>query len=160
MEMALAHKVDKYRRITGAEERPKTLQEFIDRANAYFEYCEQNGMALTITGLALAVGFTSRVRLWEKKFDKEWGPTVERALTIIENGYERRLEFGSCAGAIFALKNMGWADKQDWTISVDQQDPLKLNTAPSAALTMHQEMLEKMKQPAIALPEGSSDAEQ
>lgn len=152
-------KIGFYRRITGAQARPMNVQEFIERADMYFEYCEKNGVMMTITGLALAVGFTARCRLWEKKFDPEWGDVVERAITIVENGYEQRLEYGSCGGAIFALKNLGWADKQDWTISVDQQDPLKLNSAPSAALTMHQEMLEKMKE-TEALPVGAADAEQ
>ncbi|MCK5608028.1 hypothetical protein KAR91_39475, partial [Candidatus Pacearchaeota archaeon] len=42
------------------------------------------------------------------------------ARLFIEVEYEEQLQHGSVIGAIFALKNMGWADKQthDHTLNV------------------------------------------
>ena len=44
----------------------------------------------------------------------EFRVSVKRAKLLIENGYEVDLrKTGNPAGSIFALKNMGWSDRQE-----------------------------------------------
>lgn len=68
----------------------------------------------TITGLTLHLGFAARQSLLDY-MDRgdEFSDMVKRAKTRVEHGYEMGLFGQSPTGAIFALKNMGWADKQD-----------------------------------------------
>jgi hypothetical protein len=85
--------------------------------NFYFKECERRKRPLTITGLAISLGFTSREALlnyektegYEKFFD-----TVKKAKLIVQNFAEEFLYSGkNVAGAIFNLKcNYGWEDKQ------------------------------------------------
>ncbi len=45
---------------------------------------------------------------------REFAHSVKRAKLLIENGYEVDLrKTGNPAGSIFALKNMGWSDRQE-----------------------------------------------
>lgn len=71
----------------------------------------------TITGLCLFLGFDSRSTFDNQaKRDDEFSYIVNRAKMVIEGRYEDRLWSdipGSATGAIFALKNMGWADKSE-----------------------------------------------
>lgn len=100
---------------TGAG-RPRIIEspeEFEARAQAYFDECEADEVALTITGLALAVGFVDRQSLYDYQARPEFSGVVKRARTIVEHDYEKRLGAGKPTGAIFALKNMGWRDKVD-----------------------------------------------
>jgi len=67
----------------------------------------------TITGLAYFLGFESRQSFYDyEKIDK-FTYTVKRARTLIEIEYETLLHSNNVAGAIFALKNFGWTDKQE-----------------------------------------------
>jgi hypothetical protein len=68
---------------------------------------------ITITGVALALGFSSVVTLYEYQKRPEFKRSVKRARTLVENAYEKRLHAHNPTGAIFALKNMGWSDRQD-----------------------------------------------
>lgn len=69
----------------------------------------------TITGLALFLGFCSRQSMYDYEANEKFTYTIKRARTFIEREYEKQLHSGSCGGAIFALKNMGWKDTQDIT---------------------------------------------
>jgi len=90
------------------------LKKAIDK---YFDMCAKEGIPLTITGLAIALDFTSRQALinyektkgYEKFFD-----TVKKAKLMVQNYAETFLFTGkTVAGAIFNLKcNYGWEDKQ------------------------------------------------
>ena len=100
-------------------EAKKHLEEFITQ---YFESCkpeydkENNIVSYnypTTTGLALYLGFASRQSLYDYKDKKEYSYIIKRAITVIESHYEERLNFQGSTGAIFALKNMGWKDKQE-----------------------------------------------
>ncbi len=42
----------------------------------------------------------------------EFTDSVRKAKLLVENQYERKLDGGKPAGAIFALKNMGWSDRR------------------------------------------------
>ena len=44
---------------------------------------------------------------------KEFSYTIKRARLLIEILYEEQLQKGSPTGAIFALKNFGWKDRQE-----------------------------------------------
>lgn len=68
---------------------------------------------ITINGLALFLGFESRQSLYDYKEKKQFSYSIKRALTKIEQQYENQLFERNPAGAIFALKNFGWRDKQE-----------------------------------------------
>lgn len=63
--------------------------------------------------MALALGFTSRGALDEYAHYDGFSHSVKRAKTYVELAYEKRLAGNAPTGAIFALKNMGWSDKQE-----------------------------------------------
>ena len=68
---------------------------------------------LTITGLAYELGFESRQSFYKYEDDPKFCYTIKRARLFIENDYEKQLQIGNTTGAIFALKNFGWTDKQE-----------------------------------------------
>ena len=67
----------------------------------------------TITGLALYLGFESRQSFYAYELKPDFSYTIKRSRLFIENEYEELLQSGNVAGAIFALKNLGWSDKQE-----------------------------------------------
>jgi hypothetical protein len=69
------------------------------------------------TNLALFLGFESRQSLTDYSKKEAFTYPLKRALTIIESIYEDGLWSSSPAGPIFALKNLGWIDKQDVNVS-------------------------------------------
>ena len=88
---------------------PERFNELVD---GYFKLCADSGEPVTLTGMVLALGLSSKGSLWEYLKYPEFKECVEVARTRIENAYEKRLiENGNPAAAIFALKNMGWTDK-------------------------------------------------
>ena len=113
---------------------PKKMQEIID---SYFEDCEgemwldDKGIPLmtnkgypiykrepkppTITGLALALGFTSRQALLNYQAKDEFVDTITRAKSRVEAYAEARLfDRDGANGAKFSLANnfKGWKEKQ------------------------------------------------
>tara|TARA_R110000751_G_C13749296_1_gene478180 strand:+ start:111 stop:497 length:387 start_codon:yes stop_codon:yes gene_type:complete len=76
--------------------------------------------AVTITGLALHLGFESRQSLHDYEKRDEFSYIIKRARLEVENSYEFQLQHGNSTGAIFALKNMSWTDKtQTENLNVD-----------------------------------------
>jgi hypothetical protein len=70
----------------------------------------------TITGLVLFLGFVSRQSLLDyAKRGDEFSDIVKRAKCRVEHGYEKALWGDTPTGAIFALKQMGWSDKQEFS---------------------------------------------
>lgn len=67
----------------------------------------------TITGLVYYIGFESRTAFYEYEKKDEFRYIIKRARLFIEKEYEEMLQVGNTVGAIFALKNMGWVDKQE-----------------------------------------------
>lgn len=65
----------------------------------------------TITGLAFYLGFKSKEQFDEFEKKARFRSTVTQARFRIMAYYESRLHYPSPAGAIFALKSMGWTDK-------------------------------------------------
>ncbi len=88
-------------------ETPDEMQDAIDK------YFIENEI-ITITGLALWLGFEDRQSLYDYEKKPEFTCIIKRARLRVENSYEMRLITSqSPTGAIFALKNMGWKDKQE-----------------------------------------------
>lgn len=122
------------------------IQEKIDR---YFEECEgkilKDGSGRpvlnkneepviygakppTITGLALALGFSSRQSLLNYKGKKEFLDTITRAYARVEQYTEERLfDRDGAAGAKFSLANNfeGWKEKQK--IEADVNSDVNIN---------------------------------
>lgn len=67
----------------------------------------------TVSGLALALGFESRQSFYDYEKNPIHSYTIRRARLAIEETYEQRLHGNTPTGAIFALKNFGWKDKQE-----------------------------------------------
>jgi DNA-binding XRE family transcriptional regulator len=87
----------------------ESLQKQID---AYFADCVAKDEPYTITGLALALD-TTRQTLINYEEKDEYLDTIKKAKTMVEQYAEKRLFTGTPTGAIFALKNFGWKDKQE-----------------------------------------------
>ena len=68
----------------------------------------------TITGLALALDFTSRADLINYEgYSEDFYYTIKKAKLKVENSYEISLRKHGRAGDMFGLKNFGWSDKQE-----------------------------------------------
>lgn len=100
------------KRKIGRPRKFESVEEFIDKAEQYFNDCETNNEPLTITGLCIALG-TTRDVLMDYQNKQEYSNTIKYYKQIIENAYEKRLINRGNSGDIFALKNFGWQDKQE-----------------------------------------------
>lgn len=68
----------------------------------------------TITGLCLFLGFESRQSFYDYEKRSGFSYSVKRAKLRIEAEYEKSMQSARNATAhIFALKNLGWSDKQE-----------------------------------------------
>ncbi len=67
----------------------------------------------TMTGLALALDFAGGRKTLIEYANKPGFSNVKKAKDRVEREYERKLSRNQVAGAIFALKNMDWSDRQD-----------------------------------------------
>lgn len=132
----------------------RTAEEMQTKIDEYFKECEgeilrdKNGepiidkwgnavivraKPLTITGLALALGFNTRQALLNYQGKEEFVDTILRAKSIVEQYAEERLyDKDGANGAKFSLANnfSGWREKQsieadvknDITISIELTD--------------------------------------
>lgn len=71
------------------------------------------GRKITVTGLALHLGFTSRQALLNYQGKEEFVDAIKEAKLRIEQYYEENLLSKNLGGAVFALKNFGWVDKTE-----------------------------------------------
>jgi len=86
-----------------------SVEELNEKITTYFNDCKDQNIKATITGLALYLGFDSRQSLYDYEKKEEFSYVIKRAKLAVENSYE----MGGTAFDIFALKNMGWKDKQE-----------------------------------------------
>jgi len=93
-------------------EKPEDLN---TKATEYFDYCQRRKVKATITGCALFLGFASRQSLYEYEARPAFKYYVQRIRLAIENSYE----LGGQTIDIFALKNLGWTDRQAIDITTD-----------------------------------------
>ena len=59
------------------------------------------------------LGFESRQSFYDYEKEGEFSYTIKKARLKIESCYEQNLHSGNPSGSIFALKNLGWSDKQE-----------------------------------------------
>lgn len=97
-------------------------EKFAVAVDEYFAAAEISESNPTWTGLALHLGFESRQSLQDYKEKDGFSYPIKKALAKIEENYEQGLFSRNPAGAIFALKNFGWKDKQE----VEQSGGLKI----------------------------------
>ena len=123
----------------------KSKEEIEAKIDAYFKECEGeilkddkgkpifdkfghsvviNQRPPTVTGLALALGFTTRLSLLNYQGKKEFMNTITRAKTMIEAYTEERLfDRDVTNGAQFSLRNnfKGWNDRQPSELDQEEQ---------------------------------------
>ncbi len=87
----------------------KSAEEAERLIDEYFDTEEQP----TWTGLALHLGFATRSSLTDYLKKPEFFPSIKKGLSRIEELYEKQLSGNKPTGAIFALKNFGWHDRQE-----------------------------------------------
>lgn len=133
----------------GAPPRYKTVEEMQEKIDAYFEECagkvlmDADGQPvldkynnpiiygekpLTVTGLALALGFNSRTTLLNYQGKKEFMNTITRAKAKVEQYAEERLyDKDGANGAKFSLSNNfeGWKEKQQ--VDADVNSTVSIN---------------------------------
>lgn len=102
---------------------------------SYFQDCVDRKISVTVTGLALYVGFNSRNMLYEYRARDEFSGIIKRALTAVEHGYELNLHTFNALGAKFALMNMGWKESQEQHITqtITTVTPLVVQTVTPLA---------------------------
>lgn len=84
----------------------------------------------TVTGLALALGFSSRQALLNYQGKKEFNDTITRAKSRIEQYAEERLfDRDGANGAKFSLSNnfKGWSEKQEVEVGSLTAEKIKLD---------------------------------
>lgn len=92
-----------------------SVDTFSEKADKYF--ANTDPMDYTLTGLLLELGI-SKNTFYKYRDDDNYTDLVEKCQLIIENKYEKALMIKSCCtGALFALKNFGWTDKQETVLS-------------------------------------------
>jgi hypothetical protein len=98
------------------------IQEKIDE---YFDSLvdgEGKEIPPTFCGLALALGYSSRSRLWEHSNNNDpISEPIKMAMLKIEAYAERRSYSANPAGAIFILKNRGWTDAVQVAATTDNR---------------------------------------
>lgn len=94
-------------RQTGRPRLFNTVEEMQEKIDDFFATED----IITITGLALHLGFNSRDSLIRYQNDNEFYDTIKKAKLKVELEYEKRLIANGRGGDIFALKNFGWSDK-------------------------------------------------
>jgi len=67
----------------------------------------------TLSGLALHLGFNSRQEFERYEQTGEFAALIKRGRLRIEAEYEKKLHMQSPSGAIFALKNLGWNERDN-----------------------------------------------
>lgn len=96
--------------------RPRKIdspEHFDDLVESYVVACKTDEVPLTLTGMILALGLSSRQSLDEYANYEGFSDSIKRAKLLVENQYEIALHSPAATGSIFALKNFGWKDKQD-----------------------------------------------
>jgi len=102
--------------------RPRSIEspeQFDALVDEYVEQCEEKDVPVTLTGMILHLGLSSRQSLDRYQQYDGFSDCVKRAKLYVELAYEMRLNGDKPTGAIFALKNLGWRDRveQDHTSS-------------------------------------------
>ena len=146
------------KKAVGRPPKYKSKEEIEEKIDAYFKQCEgevlkdNNGNTVfnkfgnpviinqrppTVTGLALALGFSTRLSLLNYQGKKEFMNTITRAKARVEAYAEERLfDRDGTSGAQFSLRNnfKGWTEKTELD-EEEQQARIELNKARKEAIT-------------------------
>lgn len=95
----------------------ESVEEIEAEIESYMAKCQADKSKPTITGATLYLGFCDKTTLYDYRDREEFSHSIKRLLLFVENGYETALQGNSVTGAIFALKNMGWKDKTESSVS-------------------------------------------
>jgi hypothetical protein len=82
----------------------------------------------TISGVALHLGFCDRHSMYAYEKKPEFSHTIKAIRSQLSHIYERETIWrkdGQVSGPLFMLKNLGYTDKQDITLSGNPDAPLK-----------------------------------
>ena len=133
------------KKTVGRPPKYKSKEEIEEKIEAYFKECEgeilkdDNGEPVlnkwgkpvvincrppTVTGLALALGFTTRTSLLNYQGKREFMDTITRAKTRIEAYAEERLfDRDGTNGAQFSLRNnfVGWNEETKTALDEEEQ---------------------------------------
>jgi hypothetical protein len=105
-------------------ESPEEMVDFID---SYFKTKHEKLENPTVSGLALYLGFESRQSFYDYEKDPVFSYTIKKARLRMEEWYESNLLTRNATGAIFALKNFGWTDKQEIDHTTNGQEMKTFN---------------------------------
>lgn len=96
--------------------RPRKLdspEQLVELTDAYLAHCAATERPVTLTGALNYMDIYSRHTLDEYEVREGFSAPVKRLRGLVAQSYEERLHGNSPTGAIFALKNMGWSDRQE-----------------------------------------------
>jgi len=105
---------------------PEEMDEKVDK---YLKERLIDRKPITLTGIILELGLSSRESLDAYNEYEGFSDSVKRIKLIVENAYEINLHGTTSTGSIFALKNMGWKDKQELEHSGNIQVSERLSRA-------------------------------
>lgn len=99
----------------------KTAKELDKECFDYFQWCVENKEVITISGLQLFLNIchTTKDRWLNGEIDTQtevFSAILDRAIGVVENAYEKKLDTFAFGGAVFALKNLRrkhWKDKTE-----------------------------------------------
>ncbi len=86
---------------------------------------------ITITGLALHLGFSSRQAFEDCEVKGKFADQLKRARLRVMADYEKKLHVTSSTGAIFALKSMGWNERTEKPSDTVTNNVLKIEIIQS-----------------------------
>jgi len=119
---------------TNAKELQKKVDEYFEYVKGEFHWedigdnrikqWDRDSEPITITGLSYFLGFESRSTFYEYQKKVEFSHILKRAALKVENNYECQLYNPKPTGAIFALKNMDWQDKQIFDHNLPQDSEI------------------------------------
>ena len=90
---------------------PQTLMALADY---HVEQCRAEERQITYSGMLKALGLNSRQALHKiANYSEEWSEAVDYARLLIAESYEKDLRGNNATGPIFALKQLGWSDRQE-----------------------------------------------
>ena len=91
----------------GKERIIETPEEFAMLCDEYFSDCKESGELITITGLAIHLGFASKQSIYDYQQKKNGFEFVaSRARLMVEHSYELGLRGQNPTGSIFGLKTL------------------------------------------------------
>lgn len=121
-----------------------TAHELDDMIDQYFNDIEDKNISedeqklpksksqqITITGLALHLGFSSRQAFEDYEAKGKFADHLKRARLRVMADYEKKLHVTSSTGAIFALKSMGWSERTEKPSDTVTNNVLKIEIIQS-----------------------------